>query len=142
MDDLRKDHKNSALQKLVRDKRKSLNDLYYHEKAINSAAEAKISVSYSKIMQGIRIWTSELSKNEFWPDFLKFVVIHDGISPFWTIFGLGKYLFSVSYSKIMQGIRIWPSKLSKNEFWPDFLKLVVIHDGNSPFWAVFGLVIY
>ena len=44
MDDLRKDHKNSALQKLVRDNRKSLKDLYYHEKAlaINSAAEAKI----------------------------------------------------------------------------------------------------
>ena len=43
MDDLRKDHKNIALQKLVRDKRKQLKDLYYHEKAlsINSAAEAR-----------------------------------------------------------------------------------------------------
>ena len=43
MDDLRKDHKNTALQRQVRDKRKHLKDLYYHEKAlaINSAAEAR-----------------------------------------------------------------------------------------------------
>ena len=43
MDDLRKDHTNTAIQKLVRDKRKTLKDLYYHEKAIaiNNAAEAR-----------------------------------------------------------------------------------------------------
>ena len=43
MDKLRNDHKNIALRRQIRDKRKSLKDLYYHEKAlaINSAAEAK-----------------------------------------------------------------------------------------------------
>ena len=43
MADLRKDPNNTALQKQIRDKRKFLKDLYYHEKAmaINSAAEAR-----------------------------------------------------------------------------------------------------
>ena len=43
MSNLRKDPKNRALQKQIRDKRKSLKDLYYHEMAlaINCAADAR-----------------------------------------------------------------------------------------------------
>ena len=101
-----------------------------------------LSVSYSKIMQGIRIWPSQLSKIEFWSDFFKSAVIRDGNIPFLTIFGLVIYLLSVCYCKIMKGIRIWPSELSNNEFWQLFFKSAVIRDGNSPFWTIFGLIIY